>query len=193
MAWYFNMQTLGFMTTVICGERTLQIPDPDWKPDPHSEEIDPQHPLITVDNPACTLAPEALLWPLTDEDYAALFAGQGAGKVISTTAQGHPILTDRPALTPEQIQMQQAADQAQRLTAANAHKATLAERIATLTDAVDNIGQPGVEAFAATPEEQDELARHQRALVQWKNYTIALSRVVPTAEPVQWPPKPESF
>lgn len=37
------------------------------------------------------------------KDYSALMSGQQAGKIISADAHGKPVLSDRPAATPEQI------------------------------------------------------------------------------------------
>lgn len=191
MTWYFTKQAGGFLTTLICGERTLQIPDRNWERDPKSKSVDKLAPFITVDNPDCTLPPDDQLWPLTDAEYAALIKGQEQGKIIVADERGYPMLQDKPPSTLEQIKNRQSLDQAQRIAMANAHKTELTERIATLTDAVANIQQPDLRAFAATAEEEDELRRKQLALVQWKNYAIALGRITPTSDSIEWPEVPQ--
>lgn len=191
MTWYFTKQAGGFLTTLICGERTLQIPDRNRQRDPKSKSVDKLNPSIKVDNPDCTLPPDDQLWPLTDAEYAELIRGQEQGKVIVSDERGFPILQDKPPQLLEQIKNQQTADLAQRINTASAHKTKIAERIATLNDAVANMQQPGLQAFAATAEEQDELRRKQLALVQWKNYAIALGRITPTGDSIEWPEMPE--
>lgn len=191
MAWYFHKQTAGFLTTLIYGERTLLKPDPDWLPDP-ADDNPTAPPLVRMQNPDCTLPPEELLLPLSDQQYTELIAGQESGRMIGTNAKGYPVLQDRPAPTQEQIQSRQAADKTRHIAVANTQKAKLADRIATLRDAVANIEQPGMQAFAATAEEQEELSRCELALVQWKNYAIELGRVAPTGAPIVWPEIPDN-
>lgn len=191
MTWYFTKQAGGFLTTLICGERTIQIPDRNWQRDPKSKSIDKLAPFITVDNPDCTLPPDDQLWPLTDAEYAALIKGQEQGKMIVSDERGYPVLQDKPPGTLEQIKHRHSLDQAQRIATANAHKAELTERIATLNDAVANMHQPDLQAFAATAAEQDELQRKQLSLVQWKNYAIALGRITPTGDSIEWPEMPQ--
>lgn len=72
-------------------------------------------------------------------------------------------------------------------------KVALADRIATLQDAIDNIGVEGMEEFAATPEEQLEFPKRKTQLTRWKNYAILLGRVTVQsgwALTVVWPVEP---
>lgn len=45
---------------------------------------------------------------ITKQDYSALFAGQGVGKVISSDEQGKPVLTDAAPKVPSVLTMKQA-------------------------------------------------------------------------------------
>ena len=182
------------MPVSIYGERSILIPDPNWQPAPvnEDEETDQQPPLISVPNPNCSLPPEEQLHPLCDEEYETLMSGLSRGQVIDTDSLGRPFLIDPPPLSKSQLQAQQALNQINLVKVATANKTALAERIATLEDAVANIGQPEMESFAATAEEQAELIVCQSALIQWKNYAIALGRIVPTGAPIDWPSPPVS-
>lgn len=69
---------------------------------------------------------------------------------------------------------------------AAAQKSALTNRIATLQDAIDNVGVEGREEFAATPEEQIEFPNRKTQLIKWKDYAILLGRV---ASQSGWPPE----
>jgi len=46
---------------------------------------------------------------VTAEEYAALLAGQGQGKIIAADADGRPVLQDRPSPLPDDLIKQQIA------------------------------------------------------------------------------------
>lgn len=97
-----------------------------------------------------------------------------------------PPIPEVPPPTPAEILASQSA-KLQSLTAtANSQKAALTNRIATLQDAIDNVGIDGMEEFAATPEEQLEFPKRKTQLTKWKNYAILLGRVTSQAT---WPPE----
>jgi hypothetical protein len=92
----------------------------------------------------------------------------------------------------EVLASQSAALQALTATA-TAQKVALTNRIATLQDAIDNVGVEGAEEFAATPEEQIEFPQRKSQLTKWKNYAILLGRVTNQAGwplEVTWPAQP---
>ncbi|MCE0912969.1 MULTISPECIES: hypothetical protein [unclassified Pseudomonas] len=124
MTIYFHAATGGFYDTRVHGERTMLIPDPDWKPAmievpdpkwiqpegtvgktkaPTVRERDPKsaHPNVQVKNPLCCLPPAAELMEITLNEYQALFRAQSAGKVIATM-DGRPTAIEPPPLTWEQ-------------------------------------------------------------------------------------------
>lgn len=112
-------------------------------------------------------------WPddlveITDDLYDALFAGQSDGKVITPGDDGHPVLTDPPPPTNEQL-VAQANSRIKSLMA----QATTA--IAPLQDAEDLGIQTDSEAAM---------------LKAWKTYRVLLSRVKPEDEKINWPEMP---
>ncbi|MHC3822513.1 tail fiber assembly protein [Pseudomonas sp. G3-19] len=95
--------------------------------------------------------------------------------------------------TPAQVLAAQSAILQSLTQLANAQKTALTNRIATLQDAIDNVGVEGMEEFAATPEEQGEFPKRKAQLTKWKNYGIALGRVTSQAgwyTTVVWPAQP---
>lgn len=114
-------------------------------------------------------------WPndlleISDGDYNALFDGQSAGKVITAGDDGHPVLTDPPPPTKDQLVAQATA-----LVKSLMAQATAA--IAPLQYAVD--------LEMATEEEQTRLRK-------WKKYLVLLSRVDTSRAPdIDLPVKPE--
>lgn len=112
-------------------------------------------------------------WPddlmeISDEAYNALFAGQSAGKVITPGGDGHPVLTDPPPPTDEQL-IAQTNSRIKSLMA----QATTA--IAPLQDAEDL----GIQT-------DDEAAM----LKAWKNYRVLLNRVTHEDAKISWPEIP---
>lgn len=112
-------------------------------------------------------------WPddlveISDVAYNALFAGQSDGKVITPGDDGHPVLTDPPPPTNEQL----AAQANSRIKSLMAQATTA---IAPLQDAEDL----GIQT--------DEEAAMLKA---WKTYRVLLSRVTPEDEKINWPDMP---
>jgi len=97
-----------------------------------------------------------------------------------------PPIPEVPPPTPAEILASQSSKLQALTAAANTQKAALANRIATLQDAIDNIGIEGMEEFAATSEEQLEFPQRKIHLTKWKNYAILLGRVTSQAG---WPPE----
>jgi hypothetical protein len=96
--------------------------------------------------------------------------------------------------TPAEVLASQSTKLVRLKQLAEAQKLALTNRIATLQDAIDNVGVEGMEEFAATPEEQLEFPKRKTQLTKWKNYAILLGRVTSqTGWPpeVTWPPVPE--
>jgi hypothetical protein len=90
--------------------------------------------------------------------------------------------------TPADVLITQSAKLQALTQLATAQKSALTNRIATLQDAIDNVGVEGLEEFAATPEEQIEFPQRKTQLTKWKNYAILLGRVTSQAG---WPPEVE--
>lgn len=167
MTWYFDKKTNGFLTTAVYGERMIEVPDPDFL----ATDSEHKPPLVIVQNPRCTLPPEAQLVPLTDDEYTALFAGQAAGQQIACGKSGRPELVDHAAPSTEDL-----------IAAANSKRdallVTAALRIAPLQDAVDLDEASAVELAS---------------LKAWKQYRVAVNRV-PEQQGypgrVDWPRQP---
>ncbi|EJA28889.1 hypothetical protein SEEN202_15576 [Salmonella enterica subsp. enterica serovar Newport str. CVM 35202] len=104
--------------------------------------------------------------PVTDNYYRSLLSGQQAGMVITAGSNGYPILTERPAATPEQALDVAKARQTALLTEASAV-------IAPLRDALDG----GYIDDADKP-----------VLEAWQKYRYDLTRV-DLARP-EWPEQP---
>ncbi|MDD1147148.1 tail fiber assembly protein [Pseudomonas protegens] len=155
MAWFFDKKTCGFLTTQVYGERMIEIPDPEFVQSIDSSDSEQQAPLITVPNPRCSLPPEDQLVPLTDNEYAALFAGQAAGQQIARGASGRPELVDPAAPSTEDL-----------IAAANSKRDALllaaALRIAPLQDVADF---------------DEATAAELTSLNAWKQYRVAVNRV----------------
>lgn len=113
-------------------------------------------------------------WPddlveITDEAYNALFDGQSDGKVITPGANGHPVLTDPPPPTDEEL-IAQANSRIKSLMA----YATSA--IGPLQDAED---------LGIQTDDEAEL------LKAWKKYRVQLNRVdTSRAGAIDWPEAP---
>lgn len=75
---------------------------------------------------------------ITDEEHAALLAGQAAGKVITADENGRPVLVDPPAPTPEQLATSARATRDAKLTATSwlveRHREEQETGATTLTD-----------------------------------------------------------
>lgn len=99
--------------------------------------------------------------------YRYLIDGVASGKIIVPDDDGYPILTERPAPTPEQLAAQAEEEKLRLLRIAT-------EKIAPLQDAVD-LG------VANDKETADLLA--------WKQFRVLVNRVKPEAP--DWPPQPE--
>lgn len=99
--------------------------------------------------------------------YQYLIDGVASGKIIVPDDDGHPILTERPAPTPEQLVAQAEVEKLRLLRIAT-------EKIAPLQDAVD-LG------VANDKETADLLA--------WKQFRVLVNRVKPEAP--DWPQQPE--
>lgn len=107
---------------------------------------------------------------ITEEEWRSLIEGQSDGKVISSDEKGKPILTERPELTRDELQVLASGEKAQRLNVAS-------NKIAPLQDAAD-LG-------IATNEEEVSLK-------EWKTYRVMVNRVDITSAPdIEWPSSPE--
>lgn len=97
---------------------TIEVPAPDWMgdgaapmvkvPDPDAApamidtpDYTAEPTTITIDNPDCKLPADAA--PITDDEHAALFAAQAAGKVIAADGNGKPVASDPPPPTLERV------------------------------------------------------------------------------------------
>ncbi|KAF1028203.1 MAG: hypothetical protein GAK37_02270 [Pseudomonas sp.] len=120
MSIYFHAKTMGFYDTRAHGERTLWVPDPQWKrpeisvtdpawngpwdtpeaerPTLRVEDAQAKPPLIQVANPDCCLPPAAELQEVSEDEYQALFAAQASGKVIAVE-DDRPVVVDPPEPT----------------------------------------------------------------------------------------------
>lgn len=111
-------------------------------------------------------------WPsdaviVKDKDYAALFAGQSAGKQIVANDKGYPVLADPAPPSPE-------------LLVIMAEQKKVALRAAA--DVEISWRQDAVDAGIASDDES-------AALIEWRKYRVMLMRVE-TNKPV-WPAPPE--
>lgn len=113
------------------------------------------------------LPPADDLVAVPDDTYAALIAGQSAGKLIALI-NGQPTLTDPEPLSGDALIASNMRLQAARSAAA-------ATAMAPLQDAQD-LG-------VITDDEQDRLNA-------WKAYRVDLMRADLTSNPVAWPPSP---
>lgn len=126
MSTFYSAQTGGFYNDGIHGTRLVSVPDPAWaRPlidvvlqpaetygDTYNDgeeamalgevpDIHAVHPTIEVPNPDCKLPPDAV--EITNEQHAALLAGQSAGQRIVPDENGCPVLADQPPLTADEI------------------------------------------------------------------------------------------
>lgn len=104
--------------------------------------------------------------PVTDDDYRSLLSGQQAGMVITAGSNGYPMLTERPAATPEQALDMAKARQKTLLAEASAV-------IAPLRDALDG----------GYIDDTDK-----PVLESWQKYRYGLTRV-DLVHP-EWPEQP---
>lgn len=114
---------------------------------------------------------------ITDEYKAQLLLGEAMGKIISSDNKGRPVLTDAPPPSAEQVLIVETAKLAELKKTADSQKSAISERISVIQDSVDFKEVEGMEAYSATPEEEDELHIRKHQLVQWKAYAILLGRV----------------
>jgi hypothetical protein len=108
------------------------------------------------------------------EDHQKLLDGQTDGKVISSSADGQPVLIERPPLTVEELTAMAFGSRDNMLSFS-------AIRIAPLQDAVD--------MDQASDEEVASLAT-------WKQYRIDLNRIhlqKGFPEKIKWPASPEEL
>lgn len=195
MTQFYSLSTAGFFDTIIHGERTLLVPDPEFqrplitvtlqpgealKDGSHLNETDAPitvevpdsdtlHPLIQIPNPDCLLPSDAI--EITHELYAELLAGNAQGKLIVADENGLPVLQEPPPPSSEQQAASASALRTHLLQAA-------ATAIAPLQDAVD-IGM-------ATEAEQTKLNA-------WKVYRVLLNRIEQQPgypHTIEWPASP---
>jgi len=132
------------------------------------------------------------LYDLSPEDIANGGLGLIPADCVPITDEEAYIIQNPPP-TPQQVLASQNSKLQGFMQVADVQKTALTKRIATLQDAIDNIGVEGAEEFAATPEEEAEFPVRKAQLTKWKNYSIALGRV--TSHPgwpatVTWPVQP---
>ncbi|MGF6792783.1 tail fiber assembly protein [Paraburkholderia sp. 35.1] len=108
--------------------------------------------------------------PITDEIWQMLLNGQSAGKRISVDENGGAVLLDQLPPTAEQIAAMNGAERNTRMSEA-------AGLIGALQDAVE---------FGTATKTQAGL------LDAWRKYRAALLAVDLTANPAQWPEKPDA-
>ena len=126
----YAKSTGGFYTTEIHGSRKMIVIDPEWtRPTKtvvlqpgesylngdqlvindggiplvleHVPDMDAVPPVIEIDNPACKIPSDAV--EISNEEHAALLAGQSSGKIISADADGNPVLIEPAKATAEQV------------------------------------------------------------------------------------------
>ena len=107
------------------------------------------------------------------------------GAVFRPTSEGPPGDPVYPPPTAADILASQSAILAGLTQECNAQKVALAERIATIQDAIAAKDDPDAEEYWATPEEEAELPVRKTQLTKWKQYGILLGRVTSQAG---WPP-----
>jgi hypothetical protein len=97
---FLHATSLAFYSTATHGPRTLQVPDPDWEPEPGAETA--EAPLIEVTNPDCQLPPAAELIELSASQYEQLVNAPSLGKVLAVK-NGKPVLVDPPAPSADRL------------------------------------------------------------------------------------------
>lgn len=126
---FYSPTTGGFYSAGYHGARRIFVADPNWTRPVVSVDIQPgesitidgeevnnetdqlmtvdipdmtaQPPLIEVDNPRCSIPPDAV--EISDEYHAELLAGQQEGKIIAGGGDGYPVLQDPPPPTLPQV------------------------------------------------------------------------------------------
>jgi Domain of unknown function (DUF4376) len=110
MAKFYSRSLGGFYADEIHGSPKLMIADPTWTR-PLIDGLTDENavaPLIEVVNPDCLMPADAV--PVTDEQHAALFRGQDAGKAIQADAQGRLVVVAPPMRTPAELRIQRWAE-----------------------------------------------------------------------------------
>ena len=179
---YFSAQGVGFYFDEFHGARRINIADPAWIRPTRDVVVQPgesvwvgdelltnngDEPITLTDVPDMEAAPEMLevnnpdcLIPadaveIPRELYTALLDGQSAGRVITSDADGYPVLVDPPPPSPEYLAAIERAWRDGQLAA---------------TDGVvarhrDELEAAGVTTL--TPEQYTELQAYRRQLRDW--------------------------